>query len=183
MTHSSIVRRLSGTAAAVTLAAGAALVSAAPASAHPIIDIGYDVEVRAVHSGKCLEIADWRTDDGAPLRQWNCTGGDNQKWRFNGDGTIVNVHSGRCLEVPGWNFQPGVQVGQWTCHGGANQKWEGFNRISELQSLAIGSSSALKLVFDVAGVSTDDGAPVILWGAGGSYYNQQFTFNPEAPGA
>ncbi|MFE6872150.1 RICIN domain-containing protein [Kitasatospora sp. NPDC057692] len=178
----SIVRRISGTAAAVTLAAGAALVSAAPASASPITNIGYDLEILALHSGKCLEIADWRTDDGAPLRQWSCTGGDNQKWRFNADGTIVNVHSGKCLEVPGWKFQAGVQVGQWTCHGGGNQKWEGVNRIPELHSLAIVSSSAWDLVFDVAGVSTDDGAPVLLWWPGGGY-NQQFAFDPEAPGA
>ncbi|MEU3505025.1 RICIN domain-containing protein [Streptomyces hundungensis] len=31
-------------------------------------------------SGKCLEIADWRTDNGAPARQWDCTGGANQMW-------------------------------------------------------------------------------------------------------
>ncbi|MFB7473301.1 RICIN domain-containing protein [Kitasatospora sp. NPDC056184] len=181
MTRSSIVRRLSGTAAAVTLAAGAALVSAAPVSAAPITNIGYDLEVRAVHSGKCLEIADWRTDDGAPLRQWSCTGGDNQKWRFNADGTVVNVHSGKCLEVPGWSRQHGVQAGQWGCHGGANQQWEGFNAMPELNSRVIGNLYASG-VLDVAGASTDDGAPVIMWSPGTGNH-QQFTFNPEAPGA
>ncbi|WP_353962706.1 RICIN domain-containing protein [Streptomyces sp. NBC_00572] len=33
-----------------------------------------------VHSGKCLEVADWRTDNGDPVRQWDCTGQPNQQW-------------------------------------------------------------------------------------------------------
>ena len=33
-----------------------------------------------VNSGKCLEVADWRTDNGAPVRQWDCTGQPNQQW-------------------------------------------------------------------------------------------------------
>lgn len=33
-------------------------------------------------SGKCLDVTDFRTDDGAPLQQWSCSGNDNQAWRI-----------------------------------------------------------------------------------------------------
>ncbi|MFB6890637.1 RICIN domain-containing protein [Kitasatospora sp. NPDC056327] len=170
-----VTGRLAGTAAALVLAAGTALVAAVPASAAPIISIGYDVQVRAVHSGKCLEVADWRTDNGAPVRQWTCTGGANQKWHFNPDGTVLNAHSGKCLEVPGWNRERGVQVGQWDCHGGYNQKWEGMNAMPDLGSMSVWSSYAA-LPIDIRSASTADGAPAVLWPAGGPGYNQQFSF-------
>ncbi|WP_128978614.1 RICIN domain-containing protein [Streptomyces roseicoloratus] len=33
-----------------------------------------------LNSGMCLEIADWRTDNGAPARLWDCHYGANQQW-------------------------------------------------------------------------------------------------------
>ncbi|MER7585521.1 RICIN domain-containing protein [Kitasatospora sp. NPDC097691] len=40
-----------------------------------------------LHSGLCLEIGSWRTDNGAPANQCDCNDGDNQLWRyFNDDG-------------------------------------------------------------------------------------------------
>lgn len=35
----------------------------------------------AQHSGKCLDVTNQARTDGAPLAQWTCNGGDNQKWR------------------------------------------------------------------------------------------------------
>ncbi|MEU8550757.1 RICIN domain-containing protein [Streptomyces roseoverticillatus] len=39
-------------------------------------------QVVNVNSGKCLEVADSRTDDGAPIQQWTCVKGVKaQQWR------------------------------------------------------------------------------------------------------
>jgi hypothetical protein len=32
-------------------------------------------------SNKCVDVKDRNTDNGAPLIQWDCNGGPNQKWR------------------------------------------------------------------------------------------------------
>ena len=34
----------------------------------------------ARHSGKCLDVAGWSTDDGTGIIQWQCHGGANQTW-------------------------------------------------------------------------------------------------------
>ncbi|MCX4539124.1 RICIN domain-containing protein [Streptomyces sp. NBC_01565] len=81
------------------------------------------------NSGKCLEIADWRTDNGAPARQWDCSGGANQTWQMSDSGiteppkVIWNRHSGDCLEIADWRKDWGAPARQWDCSGGANQKW------------------------------------------------------------
>ncbi|MBI2390119.1 MAG: RICIN domain-containing protein [Deltaproteobacteria bacterium] len=33
-------------------------------------------------SSKCLDVTDFRKDDGAPLQQWSCSGNDNQSWKL-----------------------------------------------------------------------------------------------------
>ncbi|MFF7458272.1 RICIN domain-containing protein [Kitasatospora sp. NPDC008115] len=111
-------------------------------------------------SEKCLEVADWRTDDGAPVRQWTCHGGDNQRWYWTADRALVNVHSGTCLDVPGYSTEPGTRPVVWPCNRGTNQQWteqpmhSGSRRYANVHS---------GLVLDVAFGSTADGAPVIQW--------------------
>jgi len=34
------------------------------------------------HSGKCLDVSGWQTDNGVPIQQWSYHGGDNQKWKL-----------------------------------------------------------------------------------------------------
>ena len=33
-------------------------------------------------SGKCLDVADWSTNDSGKIQQWTCAGSVNQAWRF-----------------------------------------------------------------------------------------------------
>ncbi|MFF1797331.1 RICIN domain-containing protein [Kitasatospora sp. NPDC058263] len=176
-------RRVGSAAAVVTLALGGALAAAAPASAagmnYKPISTATDVEVRVQSSGKCLEVADWRTDDGAPVRQWTCTGGDNQKWVWTDADQLVNVHSGKCLEIPGYSGEPGTAVGQWTCNGGANQVWSDASRLHSGLRHLVNAHSGRYL--DVAGGSTADGAPVIQWGLNGAD-NQVWYYSPFPPG-
>ncbi|MER6396815.1 RICIN domain-containing protein [Kitasatospora sp. NPDC001603] len=184
----SLKRHLGSAAAALLLGAAGTVGIAAPASAttayRPVNSTG-DVEIRATFSDKCLEVADWRTDDGAPVRQWTCTGGDNQKWRFT-DGYAVNVHSGKCLEVPGWSTTPAAPIGQWTCTGGNNQRWgavdvgNGGLGVSDRSMAVVNFHS--DLVLDVNGGDFADGAPVIQWYSTG-VRNQRLLLTPPATAA
>ncbi|MGW2543440.1 RICIN domain-containing protein [Kitasatospora sp. NPDC001574] len=162
MTHRTIVkRRLGSASAAAVLALGAGLLTAAPAHAGPNGTTWPSaVEFVNHESGKCLEVADWRTDDGAPVRQWTCTGGDNQKWQVT-DGLVVNIHSGKCLEIPGWSTGLATQAGQWDCHGGDNQRWIAYLRSNSGSRIIVNKHS--NLVIGVADASHDDGAPIVQW--------------------
>ncbi|MEU1507005.1 RICIN domain-containing protein [Kitasatospora sp. NPDC005748] len=171
-------RRVGSAAAVVTLALGGALAAAAPAGpARAATSAPFQIGNLATY--KCLEAADWRTDDGAPVRQWTCTGGDNQKWAWTDANQLVNVHSGKCLEIPGYSGEPGTAVGQWTCNGGANQVWSDASRLHSGLRHLVNAHSGRYL--DVAGGSTADGAPVIQWGLNGAD-NQVWYYSPFPPG-
>ena len=63
------------------------------------------------------------TTDGAVVHIWDCTGGTNQQWNVNADGSIVGVESGKCLDAIGHGTGNGTLLEIWTCNGGTNQKW------------------------------------------------------------
>lgn len=85
---------------------------------------------RNAESGKCLEVADWRTDAGAPVRVWQCTGGANQQWVEQGGQNGVslrNVNSGMALDMPGFSTANDTDAVQWWPKGfnepAGNQEW------------------------------------------------------------
>ncbi|MFE6865005.1 RICIN domain-containing protein [Kitasatospora sp. NPDC057692] len=111
--------------AAAVLGAGLALTVGVPGAGaadgyHPVIP--KVVTLGSANSPHCLEVAGWSTDNGAPIQQWSCHGGNNQLWRAAG-GPVVNEHSGKCLEIGGWSTDNGAPAQQWDCNGGANQNW------------------------------------------------------------
>ncbi|WP_051787179.1 RICIN domain-containing protein [Streptomyces wedmorensis] len=137
--------------------------SAAPAQAAGPDYYLATVEIRAEHSGQCLEVADWSKANGAAVRQWPCTGGDNQKWhRYSPAGDpgayyYVNANSGKCLEIGGWARYNGAPANQWDCHWGLNQTFHGqFNFVMDF-------SYAANKCLEIADWSTQAGAPARLW--------------------
>jgi alpha-galactosidase len=64
-----------------------------------------------------------RRGPGAQAQIWDCTGGTNQQWSFNADGTIRSVSSGLCLDVNNQGTANGTTVLVWTCNGQQNQRW------------------------------------------------------------
>jgi hypothetical protein len=44
------------------------------------IATGSYFQLRARHSGKCLDVSGSSTADGADIQQWACAGGTNQQW-------------------------------------------------------------------------------------------------------
>jgi ricin-type beta-trefoil lectin protein len=49
-------------------------------SGFPTPGAQYRYQIRNRHSGKCLEVANGSTGQGAIIRQWTCNGGLNQLW-------------------------------------------------------------------------------------------------------
>ncbi|MER7708810.1 RICIN domain-containing protein [Kitasatospora sp. NPDC097605] len=180
MNASTPARRLRPGAALGALLTAAATVLAAPGTAHAGRITYYSpyFEIRNTATGKCLEVADWRTDGGAPIRQWTCTGGANQRWKGSNTGFLVNLNSGLCLDIPGASTAWGVQPIQWTCTlytPPQNQSWQtpGVNRPSPNTVPNI-----LGPVLDVYGYDPSDGAPVVTWGANGGANQIWIGLNP-----
>ena len=119
--------------------------------------------IHNINSGKCLEVGGWATNNGAGVDQWDCTGGANQQWFWDGK-SIRNRNSGKCLEVGGWATNNGAGVDQWDCTGGANQQWD-----QEVLESGNGSCASIfwnvnsQLVLEVFGWSTANGARVDQW--------------------
>lgn len=91
-------------------------------------------EIRNRNSGKCLEISGWTMTDGANLGQWDCFGGDHQKWSVapsmssTGRFDIINKWSNKSVDIEGSSTANGARVTQWPHHGGANQRFA-FSRV------------------------------------------------------
>jgi alpha-galactosidase len=60
---------------------------------------------------------------GVKAQIWDCSGGTNQQWTLNSDGTVRGVQSGLCLDVDHNLSANGTAVLLWTCTAAANQRW------------------------------------------------------------
>jgi hypothetical protein len=77
-------------------------------------------------NGKCLEIENSFTQNGAVAQLWDCVGQPGMYWRIGANGTgayaIVSNHSRECLEIENSSVRNGARAQQWACvlQGGAN---------------------------------------------------------------
>ncbi|GAA2515880.1 RICIN domain-containing protein [Pilimelia columellifera] len=164
-----LTTRLAITVAAV--GAGMAL-TAAPSSAAPGSGTGVErataaYELRARHSGRCLDVFGASAANGADAIQWTCHQGANQHWRMvpagGGWHEIRALHSNKCLDVLAASTTNGADVVQWACHGGANQRWLLVSTATGMEIRARHSGKCL----DVFGASMANGADVIQWTCNG----------------
>ena len=134
-------------------------------------------ELVASHSEKCLDVPEWSTNDGTPVVQWTCNGGDNQRWNLetgsDGYSRLVALHSGKCLDVSGASTEDRADIIQWQCHGGQNQQWRVEVVPGGYQLVAPHSGKCV----DVRGEATTDGAQVIQWTCNGGA-NQTWILRP-----
>jgi GH43 family beta-xylosidase len=135
---------------------------AAPAGETAATPTAYTIVNR--NSGKCLDLENGSTADGANVRQWACTGAAAQRWRFEdqGDDTsrIVNVASGKVLDVANCASADGTDIRQWSWLNNTCQRFRAIITSSgwvRLQNQATGK------VADVANCGTTDGADVRQW--------------------
>ena len=67
--------------------------------------------------GRCLDITNNGTGNGALVELWDCNGGGNQQWSVQSNGSLKNPQSGRCLDSPGGSTANGTQLEIWDCNG------------------------------------------------------------------
>ncbi|HEX4748755.1 MAG TPA: RICIN domain-containing protein [Bryobacteraceae bacterium] len=140
---------------------------------------GVWVNVVSKNSGKCLDVTAISTSAGAPLQQWTCWGGDNQKFQFTpvqGGFEITAKNSGLQLDVAGGpsSTQDGTPVIQWPYWGGTNEIWQIAPTTDGYYSItALNSGKCL----DVTGISMSDGATVQQWSCWGGD-NQKWQLVP-----
>ena len=131
-------------------------------------------EIKAKHSGKCLDVRNHSVNDRANVHQWTChtemPGYEHcrsQHWRVESDSNnvyrVVAMHSGKCLDVHGSLQVNGGNVYQYTCHGGDNQSWYVIPHNGAYRLIAKHSDKCL----EVRGASHNDGKNVYQFGCHG----------------
>ncbi|MGW0123012.1 RICIN domain-containing protein [Streptomyces sp. NPDC003327] len=123
----------------------------------------------ARNSGRCADVANFATTNGAGLVQWTCGGEINQDFWFkklsSGYYQIMARHSGKCLDVASASTADGAQIVQNACNGATSQQWKiqtsstsGFDHISARHS---------GKCLDVAEWGTWNGAGLQQWTCNG----------------
>lgn len=151
---------LSGMVLAAGSAAPAASVTINNAKAPALAALNTQLETH--HSGKCLDVADASTSDGAFVQQWECYTTASQNWTFtavgNGYYTIRADHSDKCLDVAEASIADGGRVQQWDCYASPNQQWRLVQRPNGYFTLVARHSGKC---LEIAGGSSYNGAGAI----------------------
>lgn len=76
-------------------------------------------------TGTCVDVTAANSANGTAVGGWDCHGGRNQGWWYDGDRRSVHTQltQDRCLDVPGANYTAGAKLIIWNCSGAANQEW------------------------------------------------------------
>ncbi|MEV5492361.1 ricin-type beta-trefoil lectin domain protein [Streptomyces bobili] len=75
-------------------------------------------------SDRCVDVTDSQDGkgrDGTPLRIYDCSGTANQKWVFNGDGTVRSL--GMCMDVAWGSREDGAVIQLARCSGNPAQQF------------------------------------------------------------
>ncbi|WP_367135446.1 MULTISPECIES: RICIN domain-containing protein [Streptomyces] len=103
-------------------AASAATPTTAQAETKPGTQIKVGFMIASNVNNRCLEIRAGNPGIGALVGMWDCHGGSNERWYWDGL-TIRSDLNGKCLDVVAGNADNGASLNMWDCHGGAPQQW------------------------------------------------------------
>jgi chitosanase len=125
------------------------LLPASAAAGVPITGLG----------GKCIDVANASTANGAAVQLYDCNGSAAQQWSLSA-GALVNAGSGKCLDVTSASVTNGAKIQQYDCNSTAAQKWTS----SAGELINSGSGKCL----DVTDKSTANGARLQIWTCSGT---------------
>lgn len=127
-------------------------------------DLTQIYEFHSYLNHRCMDILGLNLDNGAHVGMWDCWGGANQRWYWNGE-EIRSLLDNKCLDVLGIDPNNGAHVGVWDCWGGVNQHWywNGTEIRSRLNNKCL----------DVLGIDPNNGAHLGMWDCWGGA-NQQW---------
>jgi hypothetical protein len=150
---------------------------------------GGQYELVASHSGKCAEVVNGGTGNGALVKQATCTREPKQLWRLRSSPSssnvfeVVNVPSHRCLDVTGGpqGTQDGKLIELWSCNGTTNQAWAIAETPAARPTQVVARHSGKCL--DVTGGpgATQAGARIEQWRCTGAH-NQSWTIRDAGAG-
>ena len=125
--------------------------------------------------GKCLDVANNSTADGAAVHMWTCIDTVvSQRWTLADNGSVQS--QGKCLDVVANGSADGTAAHMWTCYDSvATQKWT-LNASGALVNRANGKC------LDVRDNSTANGALLQIWACAGTA-NQRWTVTGGTPPA
>jgi chitinase len=119
------MRRLKSAAAFVALTSGAiALFGTSPIQA-AMLTTGASGQPSANFSfggNVCADVLGGNDSQHTPVQAWDCHGGPNQQFEFNGF-TIYALGGQGCVDVTGAGTADGTPVQFYPCNGGSNQQW------------------------------------------------------------
>jgi hypothetical protein len=118
-----------------------------------------NVQVVGAQSGRCVDVSNSSTANGAQAQIWDCGAGANQRWTHT-SGRQLTVYGNKCLDAYGQGTGNGTQVVIWDCNGQANQQWS-VNADGTITGVQSG------LCLDVPGGATANGAKLNLWACNG----------------
>ena len=72
-------------------------------------------------NNKCIDVPDWKFNDGQQLHVWDCTDGTNQKWEFV-NGTL-RTQNNKCMDVAWGSTADGAAIQLATCSGNPAQQF------------------------------------------------------------
>jgi hypothetical protein len=77
------------------------------------------------NTSKCIGVASQNKNNSALIVSWECGGQDDQQFKLNDQGQLVNKNSNKCLRVKSSGKTNATPVTQWTCSEKATdaEKW------------------------------------------------------------
>ncbi|MGW7237089.1 RICIN domain-containing protein [Streptomyces sp. NPDC054804] len=102
-------------------------------------------------SGKCLDVAGAKKDNGTPVQTYTCNNSAGQEWQLEQDDKglhLRNTNSGKCLDA-GSDTSNATKIQIWTCNQSPAQTWEaGVRATTGLKNAATGTCLDLKTFTD-----------------------------------
>jgi hypothetical protein len=117
-------------------------------------------------SGRCVDINNSATTNGAQAQLWDCNGQANQQWTYTASKQLM-LYGNKCLDANNKGTTNGTAAVIWDCNGQSNQQWN-VNANGTITGVPSG------LCLDATGAATANGTKLLLWTCSGAA-NQKWT--------
>jgi hypothetical protein len=116
-------------------------------------------------SGRCIDVVNNSTANGAATHLWDCSSASSQRWTHTASKQLT-VYGNKCLDASGAGTANGTRLIIWDCNGQTNQQWN-VNANGTITGVQSG------LCIDASGYGTTNGTLLHLWACHGGT-NQQW---------
>ena len=123
-------------------------------------------EIVGGQSGRCADVPNASTTNGAQIQLYDCWGGTNQLWTSTSSKQLT-VYGNKCMDASGKGTSNGTAVVIWDCNGQTNQQWN-VNSNGTITGVQSG------LCLDANAAGTANGTKLLLWSCNGQS-NQQWS--------